>query len=566
MMLKLCKKKNWMRKSLTVTVIASIFGCTGQLPNSFRFKQQEQAFSTTVAINTKIDLLWVIDNSASMDVSQKKLRDGFETFALKYMKPTWNIRLAVITSDIYLADAAFSPFLNSTVGGTTGYVSNYILNRPTPFVNPAWNPTLVNTATGEFESGVKFKELVPAWRENYSRLMAGIHDGPITGLCFEKLPYFFQGVTDCAVRDDQAAYNGPDNCLNPGGGESSDSQCVNTLQNDTVRSGKAIIETMPPEGTPPNAAWTDQLIKDSIVNLTTGSVGHGSERGIGSLLQMIEDNESTATAFFRQNSIRGIIFVADEDDQTMVIPDSPPSGFDPFTYYKCDQASLLAMNTASRITGNNGYCCNVPANNCFLGYDGLSCDSKTVDGYVYTPSTCADPDRLLPISDVKSQLDTFFTSLDGSSEGASSYFITSIVANTAQAIQDLQTARDAIDATVGAVKTQAVDRGDRYIELGDLVGNGSLVLNIAESDYTPILEAIGNAIITKVGTFVLDRAPTSKDDMIVKVVHDNGSQTYVPNESFEIDGKILQITDLEFLLSLEESDTFIINYQPNGAF
>jgi len=56
-------------------------GCTSQIPGSFRFLQQEQKFASQQKINTKIDLLWVVDNSASMDVSQQKLRDGFSGFA-----------------------------------------------------------------------------------------------------------------------------------------------------------------------------------------------------------------------------------------------------------------------------------------------------------------------------------------------------------------------------------------------------------------------------------------------------------------------------------------------------
>ena len=60
-------------------------GCTGQIPNSFRFNQAIQTFSSTSNVNTKIDLLWVVDNSASMDVSQQKLRNGISGFAtIKY--------------------------------------------------------------------------------------------------------------------------------------------------------------------------------------------------------------------------------------------------------------------------------------------------------------------------------------------------------------------------------------------------------------------------------------------------------------------------------------------------
>src|SRR6478736_6293288 len=73
----------------------SLSACTQQTPNSFRLQQQMENFAVNREINTKVDLLWVVDNSASMNVSQDKIRGGFEAFARKYLKEAWDIRLAV---------------------------------------------------------------------------------------------------------------------------------------------------------------------------------------------------------------------------------------------------------------------------------------------------------------------------------------------------------------------------------------------------------------------------------------------------------------------------------------
>ncbi|MEO5969946.1 MAG: hypothetical protein ABIQ95_08460, partial [Bdellovibrionia bacterium] len=82
---------------LKIAAISTLFltACTGQLNGSFRFLQQTQNFNSRQDVNTKIDLLWVIDNSSSMDVSQQKIRNGFNAFAAKYLLPTWDIRTAV---------------------------------------------------------------------------------------------------------------------------------------------------------------------------------------------------------------------------------------------------------------------------------------------------------------------------------------------------------------------------------------------------------------------------------------------------------------------------------------
>ena len=543
-------------------------GCTPQVPGSFRFLQQVEKFTSQQKVNTKIDLLWVVDNSASMDVSQRKLRDGFSGFAARYMKPTWDIRIAVITTDTYMANPAFSTYLSTVVSGSTGWTSPYIQGRLATFQNPSWNPTLVNLATGAFDSGFTYNDLIPGWGPDYAKLADGVHDGPITAFCFEAMPYFMYGDTDCRKRDAAASTTGTANCFAPnsGAGETSLNQCLNTIENDTVHSGKAVIETLPPDGVAADDAWKDQLVKDFMINATTGSAGQGSERGLSSLLQFLQDNETSGTAFFRADSLHGIIFLSDEEDQSMTIPSTPPAGFKPFTGYACDQASLVAMNGAGSITGMNGYCCDTPGNNCLYGADGLSCPSKTVDGYTYTPSVCADTASLIPVDDAKTSIATFFDDLEGSSKGADSYFVVSIVPATAATIQALQAARDATDAAVGAIQTVAADRGDRYIALGDAVGNGSLTLDIGVSDYSVLLEEIGKTILEKKSVFELDRAPTSEEEMIVTVIHGDGTETVVNPDYYEISGKKLILTDEDFVLGLAHTDSISINYQPATAY
>ena len=542
-------------------------GCTQQLPGSFRLAQLTETFGSQQNFNTKIDLLWVVDNSASMDVSQEKLRNGFAGFANTYMQPTWDIRVAVITTDAYLANPAFSTYLNTTIPGTTGWKSTYINTRLSTWNNPTWNPSLINKYTGVFDSGVKFKELVPAWNSTYAQLLPGTHDGPIGALCSEILPYFLNGMSLCGNRDSHTANTGTANCLNPnvGAGESSVSQCVNTVQNDTVHSGKAIISTLLPAGQNA-AAWTQQLINNFTINVTTGSAGSGSERGLASIQELLNDNEGTANAFFRPGSVRGVIIVSDEEDQSMTLPATPPAGFNPFSNYACDQASLLTKNSASSITGVNGYCCSTPGNNCTFGALGTSCAPKTVDGYTYTIGICPIASNLTPVSTFKTNLDNFFLNLDSNTSTDPGYFVAAIVPLTGASIQALQTTRNQDDINAGSIKYAAVDRGDRYLSLVSQVGNGSLGLDIAATDYSPILNSIGQAIIAKRSTFILSRAPTGSEDMIVSIIHGNGGgQSVIPSTDFTISGTSLKITDYNLILSLSSTDVININYQPKSV-
>ncbi len=554
-------KTNKILTYVSTAALMTMSACTEQLQDSFRFAQREETFQALQDINVKVDLLWVVDNSASMDAYQATLRTGFDSFARKYMKPSMDIRMAVIPSDAYLANSTFNGYLNRVVPGSVSYQSPYILSRLGTWQNPSWNTTLLNTTTARFDSGIKFKELVPSWGSNYARLLTGTHDGPITGLCFEGLPAFLNGATQCRIRDDQSHNTGNSHCLAPntGAGEASLTQCVNTIQNDSVHSGKAILETRPPSGTPGDEAWISALIDRALLNLTTGAVGHGSERHFSSIDQLLTDNEGTSTALFRAGSIRAIIFVTDENDQSMSLPSSPSGTFSPNSDYACDQASLVTLNGAS-VTTN--YCCS-NATNCTYGAAGLSCPSKTVDSYTFTPSVCPDSTKLVSVSSFKSRLDTFFNTLDGSAS-TDSYFVYGIIPTTGASIQSLHSARIAIEQTAGITLSHSVDYPDRIASLVNQVGNGSSVADLGQSNYASVLDSIGTKIIERAGTFQLTRPPTGAEDMIVRIRHSDSSSTTIPSSDFTVSGTTLRITNLNWILGYQVGDQIIINYQPKS--
>ncbi len=497
------------------------WGCTQQRPNSFRLTQQLESFAVAREINTKVDLLYVVDNSASMDVSQDRLRRGFASFAEKYLRPNWDIRVAVITTDSYMAHPAFRDYLKTAIDGTTNWTSPYVLSRLSTFVNPPWDPNLVNLESGEFKRGITWGAQVPAWGPNYARLLPGVHDGPIAALCTEQHPYFFHGTAQCRIRDDQTRYTGPLGCLNPGVGESAITQCVNTVENDTVHSGKPILSTQGSSRT---------LVPDFMINASVGTSGAGSERGLQSLLQFLTDNERSNTAFFRPGSQRVLIFLTDEDDQSLRIPSTLPKGFSPYT----------------------GFSSNCPV--------------KNVDGYTYKLSTCPDSEDLISVEGVKAELEGFFTKLDRFMEKKSNYLVIPIVPLTGTALQELQAMRAPGDKAAGNAGDVAVDRGDRYLELADLVGNGSFALNVAEDDYGSILDQVGRAIVQRKSEFALSREPTSTEDMIVTIIHADTTRTIVPSESYSISGNTLYINDMDFVLSLSSTDQIMVNYQPKTVY
>ena len=546
-----------MRHTDVITGATAFFlvSCTGQLEESFRYQQQVEDFQTDVSVNTKLDMLWVIDNSPSIAPSQKKIREGFRQFAEQYMKPNWDIRVAVISQDTYLAHPSFASFLNAA--GPTGSAQRYsrasgfqstYLNpssgaspkRTTPFVAPAfWTDGGINASGTTTGAGVRLRFAIPEYGganlsqpvsstnpSAFARLIPGRHDGPLATMCWtSNTNPFFYDVAKCHVRDNQNVYTGVEGCVNGGTGDNDSSvQCVNTIMNNTVRSGKPIISTKPPEGVAADAAWTEQLYKDFVVNLSGGVSGYPLEMFFNSVTQLIADNEaaSSNSKFFRQDSLRVIVFVTDEDDQSTTLG-------------------------TTQVTPDDHY--------------NWSCDWKTVGGHTFRLQVCPKTGTSVSVAGFKQSLDTFFRTLDGKADGNPNYFITTITPTSGTV---LKTLHDELGEDTGSYGAVSSDYPSRFFELVDLVGNGSLKMEITSNDYAPILEAIGQTVVTKKNRFKLRFQPTGKSDLLIYVKHATGTLVRIPDEDYEIDGFEIVLTNDELTLSLTDSDRIVIDYQPSS--
>jgi hypothetical protein len=91
------------------------------------FIGQEKIFS-------KLDILWVIDNSSSMNSSQQKLANNFSSFITNLQSQKFDYQMAVTTTEAYHSE--FYPTQasasNFKMGGSTGYSGVAIMNRNTP--------------------------------------------------------------------------------------------------------------------------------------------------------------------------------------------------------------------------------------------------------------------------------------------------------------------------------------------------------------------------------------------------------------------------------------------------
>jgi hypothetical protein len=534
-------------------------GCTGQLPGAFKLQQASQTFASSQSVNTKVDMLWVVDNSASMDPSQKSLRAGFAAFAQKYMQPTWDIQVGVITTDTYLANSRYASYRTSTGNGNgTAY---------------------------------------PRWQSNWGQLLSGNHDGPMAAKCSTNYPYFYYGYGQCSVRDSQtgAGVTGQYECLNPTGSQDSAVLCVNTLNHDNIHSGNPLVKTMLPAGWDAYS-WTQQLVKDFMTNVSTGASGSGIERGLGSILEFVDDNELdkqgvSPNKLFRPGSLRVIIIVSDEDDQT--VDPAVNTASDPSTGYIWDVSDSTDSSAPGANAGHcrsrtvpcpSGTCAAVPcpnnANNQCANPDASHFT------YTYTVSYCTpqpESTALMPVGNVKTKLDDFFYGLDGvtgaTGSDAANYFVVSVIPMSGESLTALHKNRGDEDQTVlGAFagnsgwRRVTSDYGARYAAFDQAVANGSFEMELIDpahpdaTDFTPILEKIGSQIVGKKAVFTLDRAPTGQEDIVLTIKHADGSVTPVGPSQYAISGKVLTITDLNVVLGFSSTDQVSISYQPSTVF
>jgi len=101
---------NWNRLTAKITLLAvaasgGLVGCNKN-DSSFSTLPTSKAFSQAT-INNKVDILWVIDNSLSMDPLQQNLINNYSAFMTTFKGKNFDYQMAVTTSDAYLAAADY---------------------------------------------------------------------------------------------------------------------------------------------------------------------------------------------------------------------------------------------------------------------------------------------------------------------------------------------------------------------------------------------------------------------------------------------------------------------------
>lgn len=142
-----------MRLLRFILVCPLIAGCG----NTVQFSIADQALvfhQNSSTFKNQLDILWVIDNSPSMDPLQANLTANFSSFISQFQAKGYDFHISVTTSDAYRAEAAFqnNPSLAAFKDGTdaTSHTGVFVITPGTPNLN---NVFVVNATQGSGGSG-----------------------------------------------------------------------------------------------------------------------------------------------------------------------------------------------------------------------------------------------------------------------------------------------------------------------------------------------------------------------------------------------------------------------------
>src|SRR5471030_3111185 len=106
------KIRNHFFNNISLLLMAVLLAACGKDSPTFGLLPAGQTFKQNKAIfNNQLDILWVVDNSASMSPLQTNLVNNFSAFITGFKTKGYDFHMGVTSTDAYLGE---SPFRNDT--------------------------------------------------------------------------------------------------------------------------------------------------------------------------------------------------------------------------------------------------------------------------------------------------------------------------------------------------------------------------------------------------------------------------------------------------------------------
>ncbi len=97
----------------------------------------------------QVDILWIIDNSSSMETSQRALADNFDSFIGEFLLQNYDFQMGITTTDAYRASLGYSrEYSVLKSGGKFGASGHSVLTNKTPSLKENFMKNVLQGDTG----------------------------------------------------------------------------------------------------------------------------------------------------------------------------------------------------------------------------------------------------------------------------------------------------------------------------------------------------------------------------------------------------------------------------------
>ncbi|HEY8270652.1 MAG TPA: hypothetical protein VIG33_07160 [Pseudobdellovibrionaceae bacterium] len=285
---------------LTLILVSAVFlaiGCN-KSADSFSLLADASSYKQNAQyIPRKVDILWVIDNSGSMDNSQTRLANSFSAFISKFMTTDSDFHMAVTTSDAFLApyDAQYANFSRIRDGVGSVHSGVFVMDKNTPDMESVFLKNIKQgiKGSGDERAFSSFKAtLSDPWNASFRRPDAFLaiiivsdeddfsHNDSTNGL---KSYYFSENYNDAKMYSVQSYVDDLTNyTANAGAGKNFsvntisilDSVCLAQLKDSAQKIGQRYIALADATGGQKISLCSDfsqslQVLSESIVELSS---------------------------------------------------------------------------------------------------------------------------------------------------------------------------------------------------------------------------------------------------------------------------------------------------------
>lgn len=117
--------------------------------DSFSLLSEEESFKqASNYVPKKMDILWVIDNSGSMQSSQQNLAENFQSFITRFASNNYDFHMAVTTTEAYEAYYTNDNNLSRLSDGVATHSGVRIMSRDTPNLNTVFMSNIAQGVSG----------------------------------------------------------------------------------------------------------------------------------------------------------------------------------------------------------------------------------------------------------------------------------------------------------------------------------------------------------------------------------------------------------------------------------